>query len=118
MKSIRKFVALMLMIWTPLFFSGASYAATQMEIADATSHAVIQKAHACHEVPSEGMAAHHEQPTSTAHCQHCSFCVSFAAPLYEMTSHVVSQTSPLAFNALWAPTTYHITPDHRPPIDA
>ena len=118
MKSIRKFVALTLMLWTPLFFSGASYAATQMELADATSHAVIQKAHACHEMDAEGAAAHHEQPTGTAHCQHCSFCVSFAAPLYQMTSPIVSQTSPLAISASWAPSTHQITPDHRPPIDA
>ena len=118
MKSIRKFVALTLMLWTPLFFSGASYAATQMQLADAMSHEVVQKPHACHEMPSEGTTANHEQPTGTSHCQHCSFCVSFAAPLHEMTSPNVSPTSPLAFNASWVPSTHHITPDHRPPIDA
>ena len=40
MKTIRKFVALLLLLWTPLFFSGAAYSATQMELANATTHEV------------------------------------------------------------------------------
>ena len=56
MKSIRKFVALLLLLWTPLFFSGAAYAATQMELANATTHEVPHKTHACHESDLNGSA--------------------------------------------------------------
>jgi len=115
---MRKFVALMLILWTPLFFSGASYAATQMQLADATSHEVVQKVHACHEMHAEETSPHHEHPTGNAQCQHCSFCVSFAAPLNEMNSLIISQTPPLAFSASWVSSTHDITPDHRPPIAA
>jgi len=120
MKSIRKFVALLLLLWTPLFFSGAAYAATQMELANATTHEVAQKTHSCHESDLNGSAAHHDikHPVKNSHCQHCSFCTSFAAPLNELVYKVVLQTTSLAFNAMWVSSTHNITPDHRPPIDA
>ena len=118
--STRKFVALMLMLWMPLFFSGAAYAATQMELANANSHEVAQTSHACHHMNSEKMAAHQETKHSTgdSHCQHCSFCVSFVTPLNEISTYITHQPSPLAHNAMWASSTHNITPDHRPPIDA
>ena len=120
MSSISKFVALLLMFWTPLFFSGAAYAATQMELANATTHEVAHKTDSCHDSDLNKSVVQHDikHPVKDSNCQHCSFCVSFAAPLNELVYHVVLQTPALAYHAMWVSSTYHIAPDHRPPIDA
>lgn len=120
MKSVRKFIALMLILWTPLFFSGAAYAATQMELANATSHQIAQPPDACHHMDSKKSTGHHDTQhhVGVSNCQHCGFCISFAAPVHESTTHVTSQNSPLASFAIWASSTHHITPENRPPIDA
>lgn len=119
MKSIRKFIALMLMLWTPLFFTGATYAATQMEMTNAITHTLAQKNHTCHQA-NTGTAHPQDSKHATgdSHCQHCSFCASFAAPLNEISTQVIPQPPSLAFKAMWASSTHNITPDHRPPIDA
>jgi hypothetical protein len=120
MKSIRKFVALLLLLWTPLFFSAAAYAATQMEFANATSHETVEASHSCHDTHDESGLSHQKMKHNTgdSHCQHCGFCVSFVTPLIEVTTTVISQMPTLAFNAMWVSSTHNITPDHRPPIDA
>lgn len=120
MKSIRKIVALLLLLWTPLFFSGAAYAATQMELANAASHETAEASHSCHDMHGEKAIAHQDMKhkTGNAHCQHCAFCVGFVTPLNEVNTHIVPQTISLAFKAMWVSSTHNITPDHRPPIDA
>jgi hypothetical protein len=120
MKSIRKFVALLLLLWTPLFFSAAAYAATQMEFANATSHETVEASHSCHDMHDESGLSHQKMKHNTgdSHCQYCGFCVSFVTPMNEVTTTVISQMPTLAFNAMWVSSTHNITPDHRPPIDA
>jgi hypothetical protein len=119
MKSIRKFVALLLLLWTPLFFSGAAYASTQMELANAASHKVVEASHSCHDMNDESGISHQGmKKTSDSHCQHCGFCVSFVTPLNEMTTNIIPPIPSLAFNAMWVSSTHNISPDHRPPIDA
>ncbi len=120
MKSIRKFVALLLLVWTPLFFSGAAYAATQMELASAVSHEAVEPSHSCHDMHDASGLSHQKMKrnTSDSHCQHCAFCVSFVTPLNEVTTNVIPLTPTLAINAMWVSSTHNITPDHRPPIDA
>ncbi len=119
-KSIHKFVALLLLLWTPLFFSGAAYAATQMELANASSQATVEASHACHHMHDERGVNHHDMKhhTDNSHCKHCGFCVGFVTPLNEVNTHIVPQATSLAFNAMWVSSTHNITPDHRPPIDA
>jgi hypothetical protein len=120
MKSIRKFVALLLLLWTPLFFTGAAYAATQMELASATSHETAEASHSCHDMHNESVITHQDMKHNTgdSNCQHCGFCISFVTPLNEVTTNVIPQTTSLAFNTMWVSSTHNITPDHRPPIDA
>jgi hypothetical protein len=120
MKSIRKIVALLLLLWTPLFFSGAAYAATQMELANVASHETVEASHSCHQMHDETGIPHQDMKhkTGDSHCQHCAFCVGFVTPLNEVNTHIVPQTISLAFNAMWVSSTHNITPDHRPPIDA
>jgi hypothetical protein len=120
MKSIRKFVALLLLLWTPLFFSGAAYAATQMELASAATHETVEASHSCHHMHDESGITNQDMKhhNSDSHCQHCGFCVGFVTPLNEVTTNVIPQMPALAFNAMWVSSTHNITPDHRPPIDA
>jgi hypothetical protein len=120
MKSIRKLVALLLLLWTPLFFSGAAYASTQMELANATSHESVEVSHSCHKMHDESGNAHKDlkRNTGDSNCQHCGFCVSFVTPLNEMTTNTIPPIPSLAFNAMWVSSTHNISPDHRPPIDA
>ena len=120
MKTVRKFVALLLLIWNPLFFNAAAYAATQMELANVTPLQDVQVSHPCHHVDDESPLNHHQIMPAKAdsHCQHCGFCVSFLAPLNEVTIRVIPQTPALALNTMWASLPNIITPDHRPPIDA
>ncbi len=120
MKSFRRFAALLLLLWTPLFFSAAAYAATQMELANANSHEAVEASHSCHEMHDESGLSHQKMKHNTgdSHCQHCGFCVSFVTPLNEVTTTVISQMPTLAFNAMWVSSTHYITPEHRPPIDA
>ena len=120
MKSIRKFIALTLILWTPLFFSGALYAATQMELANATVHELAQKEPSCHEVNADSSSAHEgmKHPAGDAHCKHCSFCASFAAPFNEIKPHAFPPMSSLAFSPMWTSSNRNPTPDHPPPIDA
>ena len=120
MKSFRKFVALLLLLWTPLFFSGAAYAATQMELANAASHENVETSHSCHQMHEESGISHQDMKPNTgdSNCQHCGFCVSFVAPLNEVTTNVIPQIPAFAFHAMWVSSTHNITPDHRPPIDA
>jgi len=119
MKSLRKFIALVLMLWTPLFFSGALYAATQMEMANAT-HELAQNEPSCHQVNADSSLAHVgiKHPAGDAHCKHCSFCVSFAAPFNAIQPHAFPPMSTLAFSSIWTSSTRNPTPDHPPPIDA
>jgi hypothetical protein len=118
--TIRKFVALLLLVWTPLFFSAAAYAATQMELANVTAHEVAHVSHACHHMDDESALNHHDITPAhgDSHCQHCGFCVSFLAPLFEVITPFIPQTPALASNAMWVSSPHNITPDHRPPIDA
>ena len=120
MKSFRKFVALLLLLWTPLFFSGAAYAATQMELANAASYETAKASHSCHDMHNENGITHQDMKYNTgdSNCQHCGFCVSFVAPLNEVTTNVIPQIPAFAFHAMWVSSTHNITPDHRPPIDA
>ena len=120
MKSIRKFAALLLLLWTPLFFTGAAYAATQMELASATSHETAEASHSCHDMHGEKAISHQDMKhkTGDSHCQHCAFCVGFVTPLNELTTNFIPQTPTLALRAMWVSSTHNITPDHRPPIDA
>ena len=120
MKSIRNFVALLLLLWTPLFFSAAAYAATQMEFANATSHDTVEASHSCHDMHDESGLSHQKMKHNTgdSNCQHCGFCVSFVTPLIEVTTNVIPQIPAFAFHAMWVSSTHNITPDHRPPIDA
>jgi hypothetical protein len=120
MKSIRKFVALLLLVWTPLFFSGAAYAATQMELANASSHETVEASHSCHHMNGDSGVANKDikHHGSGSHVQHCGFCVTFVTPLNEVTTNVIPLTPALAINAMWVSSTHNITPDHRPPIDA
>ena len=120
MKLIRKFVALLLLLWTPLFFSGAAYAATQMELANAASHETVVASHSCHQMHDESGITHQDMKhdTGNSNCQHCAFCVGFVTPLNEVTTNVIPQTPTLTFQAMWVSSTRNITPDHRPPIDA
>ena len=120
MKSIRKFVALLLLLWTPLFFSGAAYAATQMELASAATHETVEASHSCHHMHDESGITNQDMKhhNGDSHCQHCGFCVGFVTPLNEVTTNVIPQMPALAFNAMWVSSTHNITPDHRPPIDA
>jgi hypothetical protein len=120
MRPIRKFVALLLLLWTPLFFSGAAYAATQMELANATLHETAEASHSCHHMHDEAEMSHQDMKhhADNSHCQHCGFCVGFLTPLNEVTTNAIPQTPSLAFNAMWVSSTHNITPDHRPPIDA
>ncbi len=120
MKSIRKFVALLLLLWTPLFFSAAAYAATQMEFANATTHEMVEASYSCHDMHDESGLSHQKMKHNTgdSHCQHCGFCVSFVAPLNEVTTNVIPQIPAFEFHAMWVSSTHNITPDHRPPIDA
>lgn len=120
MKSIRKFVAILLLLWTPLFFSAAAYAATQMELANAASNEAVEAAHSCHHMHDESGVSHQDMKYRGAdsHCQHCGFCVGFVTAMNEVTTNVIPLKPTLAFNAMWASSTNNITPDHRPPIDA
>ena len=120
MKTVRKFVALLLLLWTPLFFSAAAYAATKMELANVTPHEDVQVSHPCHHMNDESPLNHHHIKPAKAdsHCQHCGFCVSFLAPLNEVTIRVIPQMPALVYNAMWVSLPNIITPDHRPPIDA
>jgi tRNA G26 N,N-dimethylase Trm1 len=120
MKSFRKFVALLLLLWTPLFFSAAAYAATQMELANVASQETVEASHSCHQMHDEGGNTHQDEKHNTgdSNCQHCGFCVSFVTPLIEVTTNVIPQIPAFAFHAMWVSSTHNITPDHRPPIDA
>lgn len=120
MKSFRKLIALLLMLWTPVFFSGAAYAATKMVLTSAVTHEAAQEPHSCHHTQSEYSHSNQDikHPAGDAHCQHCSFCLGFAAPINEIATRIVPQLTPLAYHATWASSTHNITPDHRPPIDA
>ena len=120
MKSFRKFVALLLLLWTPLFFSAAAYAATQMELANVASQETVEASHSCHQMHDESGNTHHDvkHNNGDSNCQHCAFCVGFVTPLNEVTTNVIPQTPTLTFQAMWVSTTHNITPDHRPPIDA
>jgi hypothetical protein len=120
MKCIRKFVALLLLLWTPLFFSGAAYAATQMELANAIPHEAMQMSDACHHMVDESALSHHDIQSThgDSHYQHCSFCVSFLAPLNEAPFLFIPQIPTLAYGEMWVSSSHNITPDHRPPIDA
>ena len=120
MKSIRKCVALLLLLWTPLFFSAAAYAATQMELESAVSHETVEGSHSCHDMHHESFLSHQKMKhkTDDSHCQHCAFCLGFVTPLNEVTTNVIPQTPTLTFQAMWVSSTHNITPDHRPPIDA
>ena len=120
MRSIRKFVALLMLLWAPLFFSAAAYAATQMELASVASHETMEASHSCHDMDDEGGVSHQDikHNTANSHCKHCGFCVSFLTPLNEFTTNVIPQIPALAFHAMWISSIYNITPDHRPPIDA
>lgn len=120
MKYFNKWIALLLMLWTPLFFGSAAYAATQMSLANLVGHPVAQPEHACHEVNTKHDAIQNDtkHPAGDAHCNHCAFCASFASPFNNMVSYVFPLSSAVAFNAKWTSSTRHITPENRPPIDA
>lgn len=120
MNSFRKLVAFLLIAWTPLFFSGALYAATQMELLNATVHELSQKEFSCHQVNADSSLAHKDMkhPAGDAHCKHCSFCASFAAPFNETKPYAFPPMSLLAFSPMWTSSTRNPTPEHPPPIDA
>lgn len=119
MKTIHKWLVLLLMLWTPLFFGGAAYAATQMQLANLLAHDVTQAEPACHDMDTT-----HSVPDGSQHaaesvqCKHCHFCASFAAPFNEIGAHFFPQMPALAYNAKWVSSTRNTIPDHRPPIDA
>ncbi len=120
MKHLNKWFSLLLMLWTPLFFGSAAYAATQMSQASLMSQQVAQPEHACHDVNTKHDASQNDtkHPAGDAHCKHCAFCASFASPFNNMVSYVLPLSSDLAYNAKWTSSTRHITPENRPPIDA
>ncbi len=120
MKSFRKFVAVLLLLWTPLFFSGAAYAATQMELSSTFADEGTQMTHSCHQTQIPMKSTHpdidHHNGGSNVH--HCGFCVGAAIPLNELATNLVSLTPALAFSLMWVPFSHNTSPEHRPPIDA
>lgn len=120
MKSFRKFVAVLLLLWTPLFFSGAAYAATQMELSSTFADEGTQMTHSCHQTQIPMKSTHpdidHHNGGSNVH--HCGFCVGAAIPLNELATNLVSLTPALAFSLIWVPSSHNNSPEHRPPIDA
>lgn len=119
-----------MLLWTPLFFSAAAYATTQMELQNIDSHTTLsqskvsqsklQSPHACHQTQgvNKSTDSDKQQHNGGGHVQHCGFCVSSVTPLYEATVNFVPLTPTLVFSSMWAPSSRNPSPDHRPPIDA
>jgi hypothetical protein len=121
---MKKTICLLLCFWLPLFFSAASFASTDMQLAEvlhATQLVAAPMVHADNAMPDDCPMAkmdHGSKSDKTAHgkCQHCGFCVSMA--FYPATA-IVHGDLPyhlLSAHIAWASTS-HIPPaDQRPPI--
>lgn len=120
MNLFRKLVAFAMLLWMPLFFSASSYAATQMDFASALSFKTADATSPCHDLHEEIDSSHQDMTHNTedSNCQHCGYCLSFAMPLSEIKTNIISQMPTFAFKAMWVSSSQNITPNYRPPIDA
>lgn len=120
MNLIRKLVAFAMLLWMPLFFSVSSYAAMQMDLASVSSFETSDASHSCHDLHEEIDFSHQDMTHNNedSNCQHCGYCLSFAMPLSEIKTNIISPMPVFAFKAMWVSSTQNITPNYRPPIDA
>lgn len=125
---MKKIISLLLVLWLPLFFSTAGYAATSMQAqaGAVSSKADVQTHHAqmsehC-KMMFEDNASQPDKDQNQRHtgknaCQHCGFCVSlgfFAVPDFGLQqSH-----HPLISHTGWASSPHTTSTDLRPPITA
>jgi len=128
---MKKKICLLLCFWLPLFFSAASYASANMQIADVLAQstkmaspsspmaASVSKAESA--MPDDcpmNMANQGAKEGKTSHdkCQQCGFCISITFyPVALISDHSLPHP-PFSSHIAWTSSPYLSPTDQRPPI--
>jgi len=128
---MKKKICLLLCFWLPLFFSAASYASANMQVAEALVQATKMASPSGSMATSVSKAEHampddcpmsvtnkgtKENKTSHNKCQQCGFCISasFCTATF-ISGHSVPRP-PFSSHIAWTSSPYLSPTDQRPPI--